>query len=325
MGPSCNGCDTGDPVPSQRPAAPLQRAQCCRAGCEQGRMGGGLARQELPLPALCERLRVAQPQHNPWVLLGGLCPVRCRVTQEGALLGGCGGGPKGALCNSAAPWAVPQVLEEKPSGLLVASLQAKDPDEGENGTIIYSLIGTSCRTDEVMLPCHPAAPRSPHPRLPRPPSPLSLPAMFHLLSAGAWAERFTLHVATGELRTATVLRRSDRAEYIFTVTASDRGAVPRSASAIIRIQVPSALASLVPAPSAPCSPLRGHRTAFLPTFIAGHPLPCSAVDPALDTVWRTWEGWGRVCATEPVLAGKASGSSVLTASPVLSVLLWRRP
>ncbi|KAJ7418566.1 hypothetical protein BTVI_28721 [Pitangus sulphuratus] len=87
-----------------------------------------------------------------------------------------------------------QVLEEKPSGLLVASLQAKDPDEGENGTIIYSLIG-------------------------------------------AWAERFTLHVATGELRTATALRRADRAEYIFTVTASDRGAVPRSTSAIVRVQV----------------------------------------------------------------------------------------
>ncbi|XP_009953897.1 PREDICTED: protocadherin-16, partial [Leptosomus discolor] len=87
-----------------------------------------------------------------------------------------------------------QVLEEKPSGLLVASLQAKDPDEGENGTIIYSLIG-------------------------------------------AWAERFTLHMATGELRTATVLRRSDRAEYVFTATASDRGTVPRSTSAIIRIQV----------------------------------------------------------------------------------------
>ncbi|NXH17451.1 PCD16 protein, partial [Bucco capensis] len=87
-----------------------------------------------------------------------------------------------------------QVLEEKPSGLLVASLQAKDPDEGENGTITYSL-------------------------------------------TGAWAERFSLHVATGELRTATVLRRSDRAEYIFMVTASDRGAVPRSTSASIRVQV----------------------------------------------------------------------------------------
>lgn len=62
-------------------------------------------------------------------------------------LGVCGGSLKGALCHSAAPWAVLQVLEEKPSGLLVASLQAKDPDEGENGTIIYSLIGTSCRTN----------------------------------------------------------------------------------------------------------------------------------------------------------------------------------
>ncbi|XP_036247619.1 protocadherin-16 [Molothrus ater] len=87
-----------------------------------------------------------------------------------------------------------QVLEEKPSGLLVASLQAKDPDEGENGTIIYSLIG-------------------------------------------AWAERFSLHVATGELRTAAVLRRAERAEYLFTVTASDRGTAPRSTSAIVRVQV----------------------------------------------------------------------------------------
>uniref|UniRef100_A0A669QF51 Protocadherin-16 n=1 Tax=Phasianus colchicus TaxID=9054 RepID=A0A669QF51_PHACC len=94
----------------------------------------------------------------------------------------------------------------KPSGLLVASLQAKDPDEGENGTITYSL-------------------------------------------TGAWAERFTLHTATGELRTATVLRRSDRAEYVFTVTASDRGMVPCSTSAIVRIQVlPSS--RLLPRPDA---------------------------------------------------------------------------
>lgn len=247
--------------------------------------------------------------------------MRCRAMPVGAMLRACGGGLKGALSNSAAPWAVLQVLEEKPSGLLVASLQAKDPDEGENGTIIYSLIGTSCRADEVMLLSHPAAPRSPRPSLPRPPSSLSFPATFHLLSAGAWAERFTLHVATGELRTATVLRRSDRAEYIFTVTASDRGAVPRSASAIIRIQVPSALAPLAPVPSAPCSPLGGHCAAFLPTFIPGHSLPCSALDPALGSVWRTGEGKGRVCATEPVLAGKALGGSVPTASPALSVLL----
>nr|XP_016854427.1 PREDICTED: LOW QUALITY PROTEIN: protocadherin-16 [Anolis carolinensis] len=89
-----------------------------------------------------------------------------------------------------------QVPEEKPAGLLVASLQAKDPDEGENGTISYSLAGT-------------------------------------------WAERFFLHAATGELRTATKLRQADRGEYIFTVTASDRGMNSRSATAVVRIQVVS--------------------------------------------------------------------------------------
>ncbi|XP_068026259.1 LOW QUALITY PROTEIN: protocadherin-16 [Melanerpes formicivorus] len=87
-----------------------------------------------------------------------------------------------------------QVLEEKPPGLLVASLQAKDPDEGENGTVVYSL-------------------------------------------AGAWSERFSLHAASGELRTAAVLRRSERTEYVLTVTASDRGAQPRRTAASLRIQV----------------------------------------------------------------------------------------
>ncbi|XP_061485277.1 protocadherin-16 isoform X2 [Rhineura floridana] len=97
-----------------------------------------------------------------------------------------------------------QVLEEKPAGLLVASLRAKDLDEGENGTVFYSL-------------------------------------------SGAWAERFSLHVATGELRTATKLCQADRGEYTFTVTASDRGAAPRSATAAVRIQVVSA-ARLLPRP-----------------------------------------------------------------------------
>ncbi|XP_042316175.1 protocadherin-16 [Sceloporus undulatus] len=99
-----------------------------------------------------------------------------------------------------------QVPEEKPAGLLVASLQAKDPDEGDNGTIFYSLAGT-------------------------------------------WAERFFLHIATGELRTATKLRQADRAEYIFTVTASDRGVSPRSATAVVHIQVVS-MARGLPRPDA---------------------------------------------------------------------------
>ncbi|NWU73275.1 PCD16 protein, partial [Pterocles burchelli] len=152
---------------------------------------------ETPFPSFSADLSaLSSLRHSLWVLLGGLClgEMRggCRKVQM--LLRGLWGGLEGARCHPAAPWAVLQVLEEKPSGLLVASLQAKDPDEGENGTIVYSLIG-------------------------------------------AWAERFTLHMATGELRTATVLHRADRAEYIFTVTASDRGAVPRSTSAIIRVQV----------------------------------------------------------------------------------------
>ncbi|XP_060119777.1 protocadherin-16 [Heteronotia binoei] len=97
-----------------------------------------------------------------------------------------------------------QVLEEKPAGLLVASLQAKDPDEGENGTVFYSL-------------------------------------------AGARVERFSLHVATGELRTASRLHQADCGEYTFTATASDRGASPRSTTAAVRIQVVSA-ARLLPRP-----------------------------------------------------------------------------
>lgn len=71
-------------------------------------------------------------------------------------------------------------------------------------------------------------------------------------AAGMWAERFSLHTATGELRTATRLRQADCGEYTFTVTASDRGASPRSTTAAVRIQV-QAVASLSPA-TCPTSP-----------------------------------------------------------------------
>lgn len=118
---------------------------------------------------------------------------------------------------------------------------------------------------------------SSNPACPCPPSSVPLRTAFHLLSAGAWAERFTLHVATGELRTATVLRRSDRAEYLFTVTASDRGTVPRSTSASIRVQVASTqlLLSLHHLPLAhPLEDTIQQPTAFFPTtFLPGHPLP----------------------------------------------------
>ncbi|XP_023681833.1 protocadherin-16-like isoform X1 [Paramormyrops kingsleyae] len=87
-----------------------------------------------------------------------------------------------------------QVMEVQPPGSLLGTVQATDSDEGENGTIIYSLSG------------------------PR-------------------AERFTLNPTTGELRSASPLSQSDCAEYSFTVTASDRGLAPRSASTALLIQV----------------------------------------------------------------------------------------
>lgn len=233
---------------------------------------------------------------------GSVLWVRCRTgarwCRPHAMLVGLWDDLRGSLCHSTAPWATLQVLEEKPSGLLVASLQAKDPDEGENGTIIYSLIGRSSRAGTSALLCPGAVPWAdgcPLPGIPAPPSPSFAPSPVlpppcfsqpcFPVPAGAWAERFTLHVATGELRTAAVLRRADRAEYIFTVMASDRGTAPRSTSAIVRVQVLLSLHPSSSCPSAIYPSLASWKTpssylaAFLPTsssstttFIPGHPL-----------------------------------------------------
>uniref|UniRef100_A0A8C7R379 Protocadherin-16 n=1 Tax=Oncorhynchus mykiss TaxID=8022 RepID=A0A8C7R379_ONCMY len=78
--------------------------------------------------------------------------------------------------------------------VIVRLLQAKDPDEGENGTVYYSMSG------------------------PR-------------------AERFSLNPTTGELRSSSPLSHSDRAEYSFTVTATDRGQPSHSATCSLHIQV----------------------------------------------------------------------------------------
>lgn len=72
-----------------------------------------------------------------------------------------------------------QVLEEKPSGLLIASLQAKDPDEGENGTIIYSLIGMNSRTGTPMLLCLADITRADGCPLPGIPTPTPTPTLLH--------------------------------------------------------------------------------------------------------------------------------------------------
>lgn len=55
--------------------------------------------------------------------------------------------------------------------------------------------------------------------------------------SGSRAERFSLNPNTGELRSASTLRRAEKAEYSLTVTVSDRGAPPQSISTILRIQV----------------------------------------------------------------------------------------
>ncbi|XP_077579230.1 protocadherin-16-like [Stigmatopora nigra] len=87
-----------------------------------------------------------------------------------------------------------QVAEGRSAGELLGTVQAKDPDQGENGTVIYSLSG------------------------PR-------------------AERFFLNPNTGQLRSSSALIQSERAEYALTVTASDRGEPPRSASRSLAVQV----------------------------------------------------------------------------------------
>ncbi|XP_066533752.1 protocadherin-16 [Hoplias malabaricus] len=87
-----------------------------------------------------------------------------------------------------------QVLEGQPSGVLLGTLTAKDPDEGENGTVFYSMSG------------------------PR-------------------AERFSLHLITGELHTSSPLTHTERPEYSFTIMATDRGSPPKSSAATLRIQV----------------------------------------------------------------------------------------
>ncbi|CAG6000189.1 unnamed protein product [Menidia menidia] len=87
-----------------------------------------------------------------------------------------------------------QVTEGQAPGVVLGTLQAKDPDEGENGTIFYTLSG------------------------PR-------------------AERFSLNAVTGELHSSSPLSHSERAEYSLTVTATDRGLPPRSASCSLTIQV----------------------------------------------------------------------------------------
>ncbi len=44
-----------------------------------------------------------------------------------------------------------QALEGQPSGFLLGTIHAKDPDEGENGTIFYSMSGKKDALNQKLL------------------------------------------------------------------------------------------------------------------------------------------------------------------------------
>lgn len=122
----------------------------------------------------------------------------------------------------------PQVPDRVPPGTLVTTLQAKDPDEGENGTILYTLTGMRAEKGDPGsdqgshgLPCV---------WLPKPQS-------FLFLSPGPGSELFSLHPHTGELHTAESLIRAERPHYVLTLSAHDQGSPPRSASLQLLVQV----------------------------------------------------------------------------------------
>lgn len=149
-----SGCNRGEAVPSHCPPVCPHPVECV---VKWDRRGGGLVRQNIPWPVAVGSSMFPASGTACGSCRGSVLWVRCRTgtrwCRPHAMLVGLWGDLRDSLCHSTAPWAMLQVLEEKPSGLLVASLQAKDPDEGENGTIIYSLIGTSSRTGTSVPLC----------------------------------------------------------------------------------------------------------------------------------------------------------------------------
>lgn len=122
----------------------------------------------------------------------------------------------------------PQVPDRVPPGTLVTTLQAKDPDEGENGTILYTLTGMgqeggSLGVIRALMACFALAAKT---------SSFSL-----CLSLGPGSELFSLHPHTGELHTAASLVRAERPHYVLTLSAHDQGSPPRSASLQLLVQV----------------------------------------------------------------------------------------
>lgn len=115
-----------------------------------------------------------------------------------------------------------------PPGTLVTTLQAKDPDEGENGTILYTLTGMGggverrgLVSDSMTCPLWDTCPQP----------------LFLCLSPGPGSELFSLHPHSGELLTAAPLIRAERPHYVLTLSAHDQGSPPRSSSLQLLVQV----------------------------------------------------------------------------------------
>lgn len=121
-------------------------------------------------------------------------------------------------------------MEGLPSGTVIGILTAKDPDEGENGTVYYSLSGKLLNLFNHILYYSLLFNRVYH-------HSLNFKFMYASYPKGSRAERFSLNPTSGELRTASPLRFTERSDYAFTVTAADHGTPGLSSSCQLRIQV----------------------------------------------------------------------------------------
>lgn len=121
----------------------------------------------------------------------------------------------------------PQVPDGVPPGTLVTTLQAKDPDAGENGTILYTLTGRGWSKRSWWGTAGPRTCPALEPQR----------SSFLRLSPGPGSELFSLHPHSGELLTAAPLIRAERPHYVLTLSAHDQGSPPRSSSLQLLVQV----------------------------------------------------------------------------------------
>ncbi|EGW13683.1 Protocadherin-16 [Cricetulus griseus] len=136
-----------------------------------------------------------------------------------------------------------QVPDRVPPGTLVTTLQAKDPDEGENGTILYTLTGPGSElfslhphTGELHTAASLIRAERPHYVLTlsahdqgSPPRSASLQLLVQILLI-----QFS---RSGALSVVRPLDREQRAEHVLTVVALDHGSPPRSSTQLLTVSV----------------------------------------------------------------------------------------